>query len=157
MGYDPLLHSRHSIRFQNYDYTQSGAYYVALCTQEKRCLFGNATEEDIQLNAFGRLVAGCWHELPKHYPHVELDAFVIMPNHIHGVIILNDAPANPNPLLGHVGAGFKPTPMDDAPAPRKPTPMGYVGAGLNKPAPTGACVEFGICVCIPTDVPGQYP
>jgi REP element-mobilizing transposase RayT len=102
MPYDPELHHRHSLRLQEYDYSRAGFYFITICTQNRECLFGDIEDGYMRLNAQGRIVCEAWYDLPNHYDHVKLDKFVIMPNHFHGVVILNrDAT---------VGAGFKPAP-----------------------------------------------
>lgn len=110
--------NRRSIRLKGYDYTQPGAYFVTICTYQRIHLFGEVVDGEMRLNAFGEIVRQAWFDLPNHYGHVELDAFVVMPNHIHGIIILT---------ADTVGAGLKPA----------PTPTPTVGAGL-RPAPTPA-------------------
>ncbi len=97
IGQNMVTPSRHSIRLKDYDYTQSGAYYVTLCTEYRICLFGKIVEAEVELSSFGKVVHNCWEGLPNHYGNVELDVFVIMPNHIHGVIVLN----NDNPIQGN--------------------------------------------------------
>lgn len=81
-------HHRRSIRLKDYDYTQNGAYFVTICTHEKRCIFGQVVDGVMSLNEWGRVVQSCWDEIPVHYPMVELDAFVVMPNHVHGVVVI---------------------------------------------------------------------
>jgi putative transposase len=81
-------HNRKSIRLQNYDYTQPGAYFVTVCTQNRACLFGEVVEHHIKLNSAGEMVNKVWHEIPTHYAGVDVDVFVLMPNHVHGIIIL---------------------------------------------------------------------
>jgi putative transposase len=90
MKFEPKIHNRHSIRLQGYDYSQSGAYFVTMVTYGRECLFGQIVDHDMQLNPFGQIVKRAWFDLPDHYPHVALDAFCIMPNHVHAVITLND-------------------------------------------------------------------
>ena len=89
----PALHHRRSIRLRGYDYTLAGAYFVTICTQARVCLFGDIVVDKMRLNAAGQLLQAAWDALPDHYPHVELDEFVIMPNHVHGIIVLNSDPA----------------------------------------------------------------
>ncbi|MEA3238386.1 MAG: transposase [Candidatus Bipolaricaulota bacterium] len=105
---DRQRHHRRSIRLQGYDYSRSGAYYVTLCTQDRACLFGEVVDSDMHLNDAGRLVSDAWRALPDRFPTIDLDAFVIMPNHIHGVVVI----AVDNNL---VGAGLVPA-FDVAPA-----------------------------------------
>ncbi len=101
----PGRHHRRSIRLHGYDYSQAGAYAVTACTHGQASLFGRIANGEMRLNAAGRLAESVWDGLPGHYPHVALDAFVVMPNHVHGIIILADADQPPP-----VGAGFKPAP-----------------------------------------------
>ncbi len=93
MKFDPDKHHRRSIRLKDYDYTQSGAYFVTICTHQRQCLFGNIIGNDMQLNRLGECIQACWQKLPHQFLHLELDAFIIMPNHIHGILILNDRAA----------------------------------------------------------------
>jgi putative transposase len=90
MKFDPKIHHRRSIRLKGYDYSQSGAYYVTIVAYERECLFGQVINGEMRLNQFGQIVQRAWFDLPNHYPHVQLDAFCIMPNHVHAVILLND-------------------------------------------------------------------
>ena len=78
--------NRHSIRLPNYDYTQDGVYYVTICTFNRECLFGDMTGGGIKLNEFGKIVGACWNKIHECFAHVELDQFVVMPNHVHGII-----------------------------------------------------------------------
>ncbi|HUU45286.1 MAG TPA: hypothetical protein VM118_06090, partial [Acidobacteriota bacterium] len=81
-------HRRRPIRLAGYDYAQAGAYFVTICCRDRVCLFGDVVEDGVILNDAGHIVMSVWQELPKHYPHVELDSFVVMPNHIHAIIVL---------------------------------------------------------------------
>jgi putative transposase len=102
-------HHRRSIRLRGYDYSQAGGYFVTLCTHNKECLFGAVVGDVMQLNDAGRLVQDVWDSLPKHYSFVELDYFVVMPNHIHGIVVLNDVGARfiaPNSGLGKENQGW---------------------------------------------------
>ncbi len=82
---------RRSIRLAGYDYAQPGAYFVTICTQNRECMFGNVRDGSVDLSHHGESVQRAWDSLSDHYPHVDLDAFIIMPNHIHGVIVLSEA------------------------------------------------------------------
>ncbi len=86
MTFDNKIHHRKSIRLQNYDYSQAGAYFITICTQNKQCLFGDIVDDEMQLNDVGRIIQSIWNEISIYYPQVELDEFVIMPNHVHGII-----------------------------------------------------------------------
>ena len=90
MKYDPNKHHRRSIRLKGYDYTQPGAYFVTICTWQRNNLFGEISNKKIQLSPFGEVIQVHWDNLPKHYSYLKLDEFVIMPNHVHGIIVLTD-------------------------------------------------------------------
>jgi len=79
---------RRSIRLRDYDYAQPGAYFITVCAYQRQCLFGEIVDGEMQLNEWGRVIQACWEAIPDHFPNVELDAFVIMPNHIHGIITI---------------------------------------------------------------------
>ena len=91
---------RRSLRLRDYNYSQPGAYFVTICTHQRLCLLGEIAPGTMCLSDSGSIVWNCWHRLVEHYPDLELDAFVIMPNHVHGVLALVDP----------VGAGLKPAP-----------------------------------------------
>jgi putative transposase len=86
--FDPQKHHRRSIRLPEYDYSQAGAYYVTIVTQGRECLFGKIVDEEMYLNEYGEIAQKWWNEIPNHFPNVELGAFVIMPNHVHGIIFI---------------------------------------------------------------------
>lgn len=81
MRYDPARHHRCSIRLRGYDYSQKGAYFVTICTQKRELFLQN---EDV-----GRMVTNVWRQLESKYPQIRLDEFVVMPNHIHGIIVID--------------------------------------------------------------------
>lgn len=82
--------NRRSIRMDGYDYSQAGAYYITICTQSRRCLFGNVRDGKMVLNEWGRIAEEEWFNTEKIRDNVQLGEFVIMPNHIHGIVIIND-------------------------------------------------------------------
>ncbi len=89
---DPAVHHhRRSIRLRGYDYAEDGAYFVSICTQGRASLFGAVADGEIRPNEAGRMIQAVWDELPTHYPGVYVDAFMIMPNHVHGIIVLAGA------------------------------------------------------------------
>ena len=90
MKYDPIVHHRHSLRLEEYDYSQAGAYFVTLVTKGRVNLFGEIDRRKIIKNESGKLVERVWRELPQHYPYIVLDEFIIMPNHIHAIVIFED-------------------------------------------------------------------
>jgi REP element-mobilizing transposase RayT len=86
--HDPERHHRRCIRLKGYDYSQPGAYFITICTQNRVCLLGDVLEGQMRLNDAGRMVERWWLELAHKFPTVALDAFVVMPNHIHGIIAI---------------------------------------------------------------------
>jgi putative transposase len=81
--------NRYSIRLKDFDYSQEGAYFITICVQGRRALLGDIREETILLSRLGEIVKLEWLRLPQRFGNLVLDEFVIMPNHIHGIIIIN--------------------------------------------------------------------
>ena len=92
--FDPKKHHRKSIRLPEYDYSQAGAYYVTIVTYQRDCLFGEIVNEEMILNDLGKIADECWRAIPEHFPNVELGAYVIMPNHAHGIIVIHNDESN---------------------------------------------------------------
>ncbi len=114
------LPRRRSIRLRDYDYAQAGAYFVTICTHERRSLFGRVVDAQMQLGSVGEIIAQEWVKSAEMRPDVELDAFVIMPNHLHGIVLLGQSGAGAKARpLGAVMRGFK------AAATRAVTAAGY--------------------------------
>ncbi len=86
MPYNPEIHHRRSIRLKNYDYSQTGAYFITICTKQKQCLFGDIKNGTMRLNALGAIADQCWQDIPHHFSNADLDCYGIMPNHIHGIL-----------------------------------------------------------------------
>ncbi len=130
MKFDPQRHHRRSVRLADYDYSQPGAYFVTMVTQGRACLFGDVVNGEMQLSDMGRIAGECWRAVPEHFPNVELGTFVVMPNHVHGIIVLHDrADAEASARRGTIyraptATDDAPTAIDDAPAERfqKPVP-----------------------------------
>jgi putative transposase len=96
---DGIPPKRQSIRLRDYNYTQTGAYFITICTHNHLCLFGDIAADKVHLTAVGEMVAQCWQDIPVHFPHVALQEFVVMPNHVHGIISIVEAPhAVPAPV-----------------------------------------------------------
>ena len=127
MAYDPEIHHRKSIRLRGYDYSAPGRYFVTICAQEKACLFGGIASSQIELNNYGRIVENVWKELPLHFPLVELDRFVVMPNHFHAIAVIVD------PRAKRVGAGF----------PRPNSEQSETGVGEGFPRPMSLILNPG--------------
>ena|ERR1051325_4356336 len=96
MEFDPKLHHRHSTRLQTYDYTQAGAYFVTLCAHDRKHLFGEIVNGEMILNRTGRIVVEEWFKSAALRKEIRLDAFIVMPNHIHGIVLIDQ--------IGDVGA-----------------------------------------------------
>ena len=75
---------------KGYDYSQTGAYFVTVCTQNHECLFGTIVDGKMRLNDAGRMAQMIWDEIPHRFPNALLDASIVMPNHFHGIIVLTD-------------------------------------------------------------------
>ena len=115
------LPQRRATRLRDYDYSQPGAYFVTICVQYRKCLFGTIIDGKMQLNEIGQIVVECWNRIPQHFPSVELGQSVIMPNHMHGIIAWgitetrtppprenrNRRGEVPSPALGKIIAYFK--------------------------------------------------
>jgi len=97
--FDPNKHHRRSIRLPEYDYAQAGAYYVTIVAWHREYLFGDVVNKKMVLNQYGRIVQLEWLELPKRLPYIELGAFIVMPNHFHGILIFHDVGATRQGLI----------------------------------------------------------
>ena len=147
MPYDPDKHHRRSIRLKGHDYTQPGAYFVTICTRDRESLFGHVVNGEMRLNEAGEIARRCWGDIPSHFPHAALDAFVIMPNHVHGIVLVGaqfiapdprDGPIGRVPVLGDIVRAYKATATrlvrrrDDG-----ATNLGAMDKGVMNHAPTG--------------------
>ena len=118
------VHDRRSPRLKDYDYAQAGAYFVTICTQDRACLFGDVADGEMRLNDAGRMVRAVWEELPDRYPGIETDAFVVMPNHVHGIIVI----VGSGPV---VGAGPRACPDHNQTPTQIGQPQGVAPTGLS--------------------------
>jgi putative transposase len=82
------MSQRHSIRLADFDYTAVGAFFVTICTDRQICLFGQVVEDEVRLSSFGQVANREWLRLASRFPGLMLDAFVVMPNHLHAILIL---------------------------------------------------------------------
>jgi REP element-mobilizing transposase RayT len=92
-----------SVRLQNWDYSSNGAYFITICTQNRECFFGKIVDNEMQLNAFGLNAEKYWMEIPNHFLFIELGGFVIMPNHMHGILMIDNH--RPSPIT-EINGGF---------------------------------------------------
>ena len=89
--YDPERHHRRSIRLFGYDYSCEGLYFITICCHDKLCLFGEIIDGEMVTNEAGRMVDKCWLDIPNRYHNVVLHDYIVMPNHMHGIIeLIND-------------------------------------------------------------------
>lgn len=88
--FDSQKHHRRSIRLKGYDYASEGPYFVTIVVQGRQCLFGEIVDGKMHLNQCGVIIQKWWNEIPKHFPNMKLGAFIIMPNHIHGIIFITN-------------------------------------------------------------------
>jgi REP element-mobilizing transposase RayT len=116
MKHDPILHARRSIRLPDYDYAQAGAYYITICSHQRRCLFGAVKDDRIRLSRIGEIVREQWLQTPRVRPGVTLDDWVIMPNHMHAIVFVGAHGNAPPPLGLHwpdaAAATTRPLPRD---------------------------------------------
>ena len=124
MPYNREIHHRRSIRLKGYDYSQEGLYFITICVQDRECLFGKIVDHPIMiLNDAGKIADQCWLAIPQHFPDVVLHEYIVMPNHVHGIIeITNNVgaknfsplrppkpamPRTPSRTIGSIARGFK--------------------------------------------------
>jgi len=95
MKYNPNIHHRRSIRLKGYDYSQNGAYFITICVQNRECLFGDVVDDGrgtmmCALNEYGRIAHNELQKTSEIRKNVDMDCFIVMPNHIHAIIVIND-------------------------------------------------------------------
>ncbi|MBI5412118.1 transposase [Candidatus Peregrinibacteria bacterium] len=136
MKYNPGIHHRRSIRLKGYDYSQNGAYFITICAQNRECLFGEIVDEKIKLNDAGKMIDVQWDALLNRFSNIQLDEYVVMPNHFHGIIAIVQIVGAP--LVGaqnrvgcgtEIRAGTRPAPTDA----QIPTDTPNVSVGATNP------------------------
>jgi putative transposase len=100
--YNPNIHHRRTIRLKGYDYSQTGLYFITICTKNRGCLFGEIRNGKMVLNDAGDIANKCWYQITNHFPNTILHEHIIMPNHVHGIIEItvganNHSPENHSP------------------------------------------------------------
>ena len=126
MTYDPTKHHRRSIRLPAYDYAQAGAYFVTMVTRQRQCLFGEIVGGQMWLAAYGQVVSEQWLRSALVRGEIDLHAFIVMPNHIHGIVIIRPPPMG-------VGAHGR-APLPSSPPYRPPRSLGSLVAGFKSAA-----------------------
>ena len=106
-----LNYRRKSIRYPGRDYSLPGKYFVTICTANMERWFGSVINDEMYLSDIGRIASEMWFEIPVHFPYIGLDAFVVMPNHIHGIIVIKKS--SRKTLAGTLHATSLPTPDTD--------------------------------------------
>ncbi|MGA2679328.1 MAG: transposase [Sedimentisphaerales bacterium] len=116
MRYNPDIYHRRSIRLKGYDYSQRGYYFVTVCTRGRWCVFGDIEKDRMVLNDAGKMVSRWWNGLKNKYANIEIDEYVVMPNHCHGIInIVGSVGADqcvcPNTMGEHTGSPLQGRPI----------------------------------------------
>ena len=127
MVFDPDIHHRRSIRLRTHDYAAGGIYYITICAEERRRLFGVVVNGHMALNEAGRMVRDVWNEIPAHCPEYRIDEFVVMPNHFHGVVAVVVPP----------GMNVCPSGASDVGAALRGRPHGPIDVGQSGASDTG--------------------
>lgn len=89
--YDPDEHHRRSVRLRGFDYSQPGQYFVTLCARDMKNLFGRIAHGQVALSPIGTTAQQCWMAIPQHFRDVGLDEYIVMPNHMHGIVMIREA------------------------------------------------------------------
>lgn len=153
----PNHHQRRSIRLLGYDYTQAGAYFITICSRDRACFFADIQDQVARLTPIGEVVAACWEAIPHHFAAAELDAFVVMPNHLHGIVVLGGGLATMHSAANAVAtvrdaAGHQDTACPEDTACRVPTKGGSVPGGATGYAAAGERFGAPVAGSIPTIV-----
>jgi putative transposase len=143
MAYDPRIHHRRSIRLRGHDYAGGGAYFVTICTQAKECLFGEIVGGEMLLNEAGQLVQKTWDDLPQRFGTLVLDAFQIMPNHLHAIFVLPGPGLEPALALATGAPVVQPCPAGGSVASKGAASRGAASWGAASRAPTSHRIGMG--------------
>jgi putative transposase len=107
MNYNHDLHHRRSIRLKGYDYSIAGAYFITICTHQREHLFGDIIDGEISVNKLGNIAKLHWQQLQECHSHLKIDEYIVMPNHLHGIIILLDSSIDRPKSISEIIRGFK--------------------------------------------------
>lgn len=129
MSYDPDRHHRRSVRLRGYDYRSTGWYFVTIVSYHHECIFGDVIDGNAVLNECGRIVDEEWQRTSTLRPNVDIDEWIVMPNHVHGIVIINEQNTEAT-VWAHSSA---PIP-DDVPLHRQPDSLGSIIAGFKSAA-----------------------
>jgi len=151
--YNPQIHHRKSIRLKGFDYSQHGLYFITICCQNKECRFGQIENNKMILNKYGIIAYNEWVKLPIRFRNCELDVFQIMPNHMHGIIVLNDVKNLETLQINDVvGAGFTLALTNDGhPENGQPPPGQPQGIAPTQTLQTNDVVGAGFTIALTND------
>lgn len=162
----PDQRCRRPLRVPGYDYSQAGAYFVTVCTHKRVSLFGSIIEGEMHLNDIGQIVQQSWMALPARFLRIDLDAFVVMPNHIHGIIVLGAYPedeSGPRHATG-IGVGVDSGAQqwaavgDDLDSrAQQAAPVPGVNEGSHDPTKNPGFIGTGAACCAPFDPASRPP
>ena len=105
--FNPQKHHRRSIRLRGYDYSSSGYYFVTICVQNRLPVLGSVANGQMGLTELGKIVKREWSRIPENYPGTELDEWIIMPNHFHGIVVINEPPVAQTGDIAQTGGAVK--------------------------------------------------
>ena len=117
------LPNRKRNRMRWYDYSEDGWYFITICTKNRIEWLGKIKNDGMVLNDNGKIAKMCWLDIPNHYPNMYFDEWIIMPNHIHGIIVIENDIVPAIPIPTPVGTGFKPVPTNVKPVPTETEPV----------------------------------
>ena len=109
MQYNPKIHNRRSIRLKGYDYSQKGLYFVTIVCQNRQRFFGQINEDEMRLNEAGKMIENEWQKIPERFENVQLNEYIIMPNHFHAIIAITEQeqPQGISTTVGDIVGAFK--------------------------------------------------
>lgn len=140
-NFNPHIHHRRSIRLKGYDYSQAGLYFITICCQDRICRFGNVVNGEMVLNAYGTVAYNEWVKTSEIRPNVELGEFIIMPNHMHGIIrLLGRGESNSPEMINELDSRDNGGVID---TPQPPDKRGVCKTPLRSPSQTVGAIVRG--------------
>lgn len=133
MKFNPDKHHRRSIRLKGYDYSRPGAYFVTICVHDRECLFGDISDGQMHLNEYGKIVQTEWLKSSEIRDEIELDAYQIMPNHFHGIVIIQDGAINRDRGDRPIAPAWPIAPTSTSAFKMRPKSLSSLMAGFQSP------------------------
>ncbi|HET9137345.1 MAG TPA: transposase [Candidatus Kapabacteria bacterium] len=130
MSSDAPQQRRKSTRLANHNYQEPGSYFITICSHNKAATFSTIKENSLHLSIYGEVIEQCWQEIPEHFRNTRLDSFVIMPNHIHGVIHIDDWNTS-KPIIAESMSSLKPSSLGSIIASFKSASTKYIRKRVN--------------------------